>query len=174
MIVLKLALIASLLFLFYQDLRFREVYWLVFPVIFLLLLSLAYLSGIGLQQILKNLLFNNCFLLFQLLIVTAYFSMKQKQWVWITKELIGWGDLLFLISICAYLSTINYLFFYVTSLLFTLLVSLPFIVSKSSRNFKVPMAGIQAGFFALLLFIDWKSNWIDLSSDYWLLNCMAI
>ncbi|MDB5011810.1 MAG: hypothetical protein JWQ25_12 [Daejeonella sp.] len=174
MLILKSALIVSLLFLLYQDFKFRAVYWLVFPIVFLLLLAVSFSSGVSIKQTLQNVLLNNAFVAFQLFIVTIYFSIKQKQWIWITKELIGWGDLLFLISISACLSTISYLLFYITSLLFTLLVSVPFILSKSSKSFKVPMAGIQAGFFAMVLLFDWSSTLIDLSSDQWLFNVMAI
>ena len=173
MLFLKSALVLSLLFLLYQDLKFRAVYWVIFPMMFLLLLAISFLSGASIKQMMQNVLLNNAFVAAQLFLVTLYFSIKQKQWIWITNELIGWGDLLFLISISAYLSTISYLFFYIFSLLITLLICAPFMLAASSKTFKVPLAGIQACIFAALLISDWNSKWMDLSSDEWILNVIA-
>ena len=105
----------------------------------------------------------------QLLLLTIYFSMKNKKWVNITKDYLGWGDILFLLTVAFFLSPMNYLFFYVGSLLVVLLFTMLALVRNGTR-YKIPLAGLQALLFAGLPLIDWNLSTFSLQSDEWLLK----
>ncbi len=170
---LQIGIIACLLFLFYQDLRYRAVYWLIFPVLVLLLVAFTLTKSIS-GSFLLNSGLNLGFVFVQLLLLSLYFSIRNKRWVDITREYLGWGDVLFLICIAFYLSPLNYLLFYICSLLLVLLVSAASIWKRGAGEYKIPLAGLQALLFAVLVFTDWNTNQLNLQSDDWLITHLAV
>ena len=156
-----------LLFLFYQDLRYRAVYWLIFPVLLALLVGVTLGESLG-REILISSSLNLAFLMLQLMLLTIYFSMKNKKWVNITKDYLGWGDILFLLTVAFFLSPMNYLFFYIGSLSLVLLFTLATIGNNNKH--RIPLAGLQSLLFAALLLIDWNLSSLNLQSDEWLLK----
>jgi len=151
----RIAILALLALVFAQDMRSRAVYWLLFPVLTALFIVLA---GFSVAAVI-----NIVFLLVQFLLVSAYFSIKKRRWVNVMKGLLGWGDMLFLLSIAFYLSVLNFVFFYIASLLFVLLVA-------AKRYKHIPLAGLQALLLAALLITDWWIRPFNLTSDDWLLR----
>ena len=85
---LQIGIMGCLLFLFYQDLRYRAVYWLIFPVLLALLVGVTLGESLG-REILISSSLNLAFLMLQLMLLTIYFSMKNKKWVNITKNYLG-------------------------------------------------------------------------------------
>src|SRR5687767_2383089 len=120
---LKISIIMTLLYLFYQDWKYRAVYWYVFPVLFCLL-SVHSLQGLTFNQLIIHSAYNLGFLLIQLVLLSLYFSVKHKRLVNITHEFLGWGDVLFLLCITCAFSPFNYLLFYVSSLIISALFAL--------------------------------------------------
>lgn len=160
-----------MLYLFYQDLRYRAVYWFVFPILFVLL-SWYVLQLTAFDEVLINAAFNLGFFLMQLLLLSLYFSLKHKSLVNITRQFLGWGDVLFLVCITVCLSPGNYMVFYIGSLI---LIAIPaLIVNKSTSQQKIPLAGLQALLFAGTLIADWCSPAINLNSDNWILNYLNL
>lgn len=86
-----LSIIALLVICTYQDLRFRGIHWFVFP---LLLGGVIALRWNELNA--ETLLYNTGFLLFLLLFLTLYLSLKEQRLVNITSGYFSWGDILFL------------------------------------------------------------------------------
>lgn len=166
--VLKATTVLLLLYLFYQDLRYRAIYWICFPVLLLLILMAGRFTFSGLE----NGLYNCLFLFVQMSVLTIYFSLKRKRWVNITKELLGWGDILFLLSVAFYFSPINYLIFYVSSLTFVLLLTGIFKRYYPARmtRFTIPLAGLQALMFSLLMIFETVNKGIQLNSDNWFID----
>jgi len=163
-------LLAVLLLIFVQDIISRSVYWIAFPLLAVLLVVFRLLNLQRIPVITETVLVNTGFLLFQFLLVSAWFSFKQGKWTNITMGLLGWGDILFLVCISLYLSVANFLLFYISSLIAVLLTWLGYQLVAKSKDLKIPLAGLQALFFiAILLFTWW---WIpyDLTSDDWLVN----
>jgi len=150
----RIAILALLALVFAQDMRSRAVYWLLFPVLTALFIVLTGFSVVA--------VINIVFLLVQFLLVSAYFSIKKRRWVNVMKGLLGWGDMLFLLSIAFYLSVLNFIFFYIASLLFVLLFA--------ARYKHIPLAGLQALLFAVLLTTDWWIKPFNLTNDDWLLR----
>lgn len=162
----KIAILALLMLVFAQDMRSRSVYWFLFPVLIVLFMMLTIPHAHAWPPVLINI----GFLLLQLLLVSAYFSVKQGRWVNITEELLGWGDILFLLSIAFYLSVLNYLFFYLSSLLSVLLFWLIF---SPKQDKHIPLAGLQALIFSFFLITAWWIRPVNVTSDDWLLQLIA-
>lgn len=166
--VIKIAILALLMLIFAQDMRSRSVYWFLFPVLTGLFLVLAFypLHGYTWQPVLLNM----GFLLLQFLLLSVYFSAKNARWVNITAGLLGWGDILFLLSIAFYLSVLNFLFFYLASLVCVLLFWLVF---SAKHNKEIPLAGLQALIFSFFLITAWWIRPVNVTSDDWLLQLMT-
>ncbi len=165
----KTGVIICLLFLFYQDMKHRAVYWIVFPIL-LILLFLVSKEQDYFPIVLTNSFVNILFLLIQLILLTGYFSIKKKQWINLLNSYLGLGDVLFLLTIAFYFSPANFLVFYIISLLLVLLATILFFSQNTQRTFKIPLAGLQSLFFALILLMDWNNNSLNLQNDQWILN----
>jgi hypothetical protein len=169
-LLLKLFIEAVLLIIFVQDIKERSVYWFLFPVLLLLFLGLQLLQGHAFGEMGQSVMVNIGFLVFQFLIVSAYFSVKNKKWTNITVGLLGWGDVLFLLTLCFYLSVLNFLFFYIASLILVLMIWLVWQFLAKERNKQVPLAGLQALVFAVFSGACWWIWPLNLTNDNWLLN----
>lgn len=167
MFILKFAIWIVLLAIAWQDFKFRAVYWWLF-VLLMAGLSALTILGSSASAIGTNLLHNGSFLGVQLLFLTLYFSVKQKRLVNIFADYFGLGDLLFLLSITVYLPFLNYLFFYLFSLLAVILVSIGSKALRKNSNPKIPLAGEQAVMLLVLMLIDTLNNKINLTNDLWL------
>jgi len=154
----------SLLMIVYQDYRFRAVSW-----IFFLLLALG---GIGMgvvgqpiARMLTYMAFNLAFLGLQLLLLKGYFLLMRKGREPLINTKIGLGDILFLAAACLFFSPLNFIGFYILSLLFTLGVWFP---TGGARKASIPLAGLQAFFLLMCLFAGWLWKY-PLTNDDWLL-----
>lgn len=173
MLVIKLLILFTLVLIFIQDVESRSVYWFWFPVLIILFILLniqqRHLSIESWQPVLINL----SFLLLQFILVSLYFSIKNRKWVIITANLLGWGDILFLLSIAFYLPTLNFLFFYVVSLAAVLIIWLLWQLVSKEKSKQIPLAGLQALIFTVFLASDWWLKAIDLTNDTWLLDLIT-
>ncbi|MBB2143996.1 hypothetical protein GM921_00735 [Pedobacter sp. LMG 31464] len=157
-----------MLFIFIQDIKYRAVYWWLFPLLFILL---ALLGG-GLHQLsetTEKFISNLAFLTLQLFLLMIYFAIRHKKIINITKAYLGLGDILFLLVIGIYLSFLNFVLFYVASLMLIIIFEL--IKSKllSSRNKKIPLAGYQSLFLCAYILVDQFTVRLNLTNDLWLL-----
>jgi hypothetical protein len=132
-----------------EDFRFRAVHWFLFPAIFLLLSALSYHQHI-LSFSLKNAAVNCFFIGTQLLLTTLYFSFRKRKVVNLFESYIGLGDIAFLISISGAFPTPDFILFYISSLLLTLLIFAGFIIYKKNTVFQIPLAGTQSLIFLTL------------------------
>jgi hypothetical protein len=168
MILLLIMVVFCLAFICYQDWLYRAVYWLCFPVLTILLFVLKY-NSLGLEESLIHVGYGLAFLTFQLAILWTCFSIKRGKLINLTRDYLGWGDVLFLVAIAFYLSPGNYIIFYVISLIVVLLYTLlTGFLSAKTRNPHIPLAGLQAALLALLMLIDQFSSKFMLYDDSWL------
>lgn len=167
MLAIQISIVIVLFAIFIQDLRYRAVYWFWFPALTGLFIVLG-LPHRSLENIKGSSLINMGMISVVLLLLIAYLSIRRKRLVNITRGMLCLGDILFLFSICFYLSVLNYLVFYMLSMLIILLVWLPFLLFNK-RNLKVPLAGMQSLLFAACLVLSWFSPRIDLVHDDWLI-----
>lgn len=176
---LKILSLLALVAIFVQDMTTRSVYWLLFPLLTGSLLALRSAESAAVTG--KAILVNYGFLLVQLSLVSVYFSLKRGRWVNITNDLLGWGDVLFLACIACYLSVLNFLFFYMTSLTLAVFFGLILQLRGDSKKqllvnsnvLKIPLAGLQSLLFGLFLTLDWWNLHFDATSDNWLLKLIS-
>lgn len=141
----KIILIAVLLFIFVQDLKFRAVYWFLFPIV----LGLSVWIGVETSNV-ENMLFSLGFFVFSMGSLTLYMSLKQKKLVNISKGYFSWGDMLFLLAIIPLFPFHIYLVFFTVGTITTLLVH-GIVVSVSKGDATIPYAGYMALFLVVYL-----------------------
>jgi hypothetical protein len=125
------------------------------------------------QDFIKSVLINLAFIVIQLVVLTAYFSLKSGRWVNITARLLGLGDILFLGCMALYLPVLNFLFFYLASLVAVLLFWGIWQRVSVTKNKYIPLAGLQSFMVLVLLAGDWWCCSFNLTDDTWLLNLIA-
>ncbi len=170
MLIAKIAALLVLALIFIQDMMSRSVYWIAFPVLItsLVIVKSFYFS---ITEMVGSAGINIGFLAMQLLLLSAWFSLKEGKLVNITSALIGWGDILLLICLACYLSVLNFLMFYLGSLLLVLIFWVSGRAVANSNGYKhIPLAGYQAVLFLFLITADWLAAGFDLLNDEWLLK----
>jgi hypothetical protein len=159
-----------LLIIFIQDWVSRAVNWILFPLLGALLMGMSWARHVDVAMACQAMAFNSLYLLVQLLFITAWFSIKEKRLINITQRLLGWGDILFFIGIAFYLSSLNFLFFQIASLVIVLTVWTAALTLLKKTSIHIPLAGFQALLFAFFLMADWWCFHFDATSDNWLLR----
>lgn len=170
MLLLKVSILVVLACLFFQDIRSRMVYVFWFPVLAVLFIGLNWERFGSVAAIWPAILFNLGFLALQLLLLTVYFSLKKKSAVNITTTLIGWGDIMLLISCAFYFSAIGYCIFYLVAILLSLVIWVLFKLASGSREERIPLAGLQSMILVFLLTGQWFFRFFDLTNDDSLLH----
>ncbi|WP_295673718.1 hypothetical protein [uncultured Mucilaginibacter sp.] len=170
MVLIRILVLLVLLVVFFQDLKSRYVYWILFPALLILFFATSLLQHRSFSEILQPAAMNLSFLVMQFLLVSAYFSLKNRRWVNITAELLGWGDILLLLSIAFYFSVLNFLFFYIISLVVSVIAWLSWKLMSKGKNTQIPLAGFQAICLVVFLMSDWYWLHFNTADDTWLLN----
>ncbi len=136
---------------FYQDIRYRGIHWLAFPLLFL--------SALWWQQDVQwiNLLYNLAFIGGLMLLLTLYLSLREQRFVAITKGYFSWGDILFLLAVIPLFSPADFMLFFTAGTFVSLIIhALTMLVRKQES---VPYAGYMALFTALALsFPEWITS----------------
>ncbi len=135
--ILLVTFIAILVLCFYQDVRFRGIHWLIFP---LILAGTIALNWNGLS--LTTLIYNTGFLVFLLLGLTLYLSLKEQQLVNITKGYFATGDILFLVAMIPLFTFQWFVIFFTFGTIITLLFHLIAMMIKPQKT--IPYAGYMA------------------------------
>jgi hypothetical protein len=159
-----------LVLIFFQDMASRSVYWFLFPLLAAALTWLHFRQCGSFAQLWQSCLLNICFLAAQYVLLTVYFSMKNKKLINISSDLLGPGDMLFLLSAALYLSVLSFLFFYLASLTTILIAWAIYQLVSAKKNKQIPLAGFQALLFFIFLAGDWYLLHVNLTADTWLLN----
>lgn len=163
-----LLMVAVLLGIFVQDILWRKVYLFVFPLLLVLFVMASFLNRRQLGEVAITSSINLFFLALQFLLVSLYFFLKKKKWVKLTGTQLGWGDILFLLTIAFYFSVLNFIFFYVSSLVVALVCWLIWRQVSVKPGRSIPLAGLQA--LVMIFFLGWDffERSVDLTSDAWL------
>jgi hypothetical protein len=152
----------------FQDFKYRAVYWFLFPGLSLLLYYMKYPKA-GNLLTLQDAIYALSFLAVQLIILFLYFTVKNRKAVNILKSHLGLGDVLFLVAISFYLSPVNYLLFYVFSLLLIIIYVLMLNLTRKKME-QIPLAGLQAIFFTLLLVAEIAIPKLKMYQDDWIVQ----
>lgn len=162
-----------LMFIAWQDFKFRAVYWWLFVVLLIALMEMKIIQG-DWQSFFYDLTCNVMFLGTQLLFLTFYFSIKEKRLVNIFNGYFGLGDLFFLLSITTYFSFFNYVVYYLISLFAVILMSIVIQVLVKKPNPKIPLAGEQALLLMVFMLVDGFLEKVSLTSDLGLINYFSL
>jgi hypothetical protein len=150
----------------YQDFRERKVSaWLLIVLSVALFLQTSLSSSVG--TALENTLVNTLFVLFLLVTLTAYFSLRARRFVNIVDTYLGLGDILLLLGISSCFPLFNFVLYFTLSLLLTLGGILILKLLRISSKAEIPLAGALAITLGTLLavsdLIDFSlnRNWIE-------------
>lgn len=147
--IIKTTLLASLLVVFLQDLKAREVYWFLFPVIAVCCAFLHY-GEVGRVVFLTNVIINSIFIGILLLVVYIYSKFKLKTTM---KNTFGMGDTLLFLGLAFSFSSMSFLVLFVFALIFSLTLHL--FLKKRSPHDTVPLAGYMSLFFMIAYVTHW-------------------
>jgi hypothetical protein len=148
----KLLLAFSLSIIFYQDLKNREVWLLLFP-LFTITGGYLFFQKTIWQIYLYNILINLGIVLSILLInfSVARLILKKK----FLSQVFGLGDVLFFLGFPLLFPTISFINFFVFSLLFTYVVHLIFNRRIKKSKITVPLAGYMALYLLCIYIVYW-------------------
>jgi hypothetical protein len=159
----SLLVIVILILIAYQDFRFRAVSWLWFP----LLAGIMILDNIHCSTVdasLNIFLLNLAFVVIQLLVVTVYLSIKNKAFVRIWQHHLGLGDILFFMILCLFFSPVNFILFYLGSLI-CCIIGVLCVRKFNAAITLIPLAGIQSALLVVLIVLNLMTRSIDYHVD---------
>ena len=132
-----ISFIAILVLCFYQDVRFRGIHWFVFPLVLAGALTLNWD-----QLDLIVLAYNIGFVVFLLLGLTFYLTLKEQKLVNITKGYFSLGDILFILALTPLFTIQWFVIFFTFGTIITLMFHL--IASMIKPQKTIPYAGYMA------------------------------
>lgn len=165
---LLVLVIPVLIFITYQDFRERAVSVWLFPALGSLFL-IKNLSEILYSQYILNVFINIGFCLIQYGILTLYFSFKKKSIINLADNLLGWGDIVFVLVLCFAFPPLMFFIYYMLSLVIATLIGFYF----KLQNKTVPLAGIQALVLTLWIIIISFIFHLSLNNDDWLIDILV-
>lgn len=164
-------LLFPLLIIVYQDFKQRSISWWTVP--FLLMVGVIQsLYFNHWQQVLQYFFANCLFVIFQYLVLTIYFSIKEKQLIQITDRWIGLGDWLFFVGLATLFSTVHFVIFFIGSTIVVLVVFLVLKLFFLKKLQTIPLAGGMSLVY-ILSWLYFFQHWDKFYSDellYYLLQ----
>ncbi|MFI5219073.1 MAG: prepilin peptidase [Bacteroidia bacterium] len=124
----------------YQDFKYRQIAWVLLAALFVLFFVKSSFNK-NPAEVFINILFSMAFIAIQLMLLTFYFSLRQKKIFNIVNTYLGLGDILFLIVLTALFAPVNYILFFITGMFITLAGYGIYIFIKKDMNYKIPLAG---------------------------------
>jgi len=147
LVFIKIALILSLVFILLQDIKSRLVYWFLFPIAGLCCGILHYYNTLT-ELFYLSILFNLVFVIILLLIVYLYTKFKIKTTF---DKVFGLGDVLLFLALALSFSSISFIVFFSSALIFALVLHLVL----NNKSTTVPLAGYMSLFFGCTYLAYW-------------------
>lgn len=148
MIFLKIILIVGLLGIVYQDLKERQVYWFLFPIVGLSSGILFYSSTFT-EMYIITVVFN--LLMVSIILGALYVFLRIRKKTF--KNAIGSGDILLFMVLALSFSNVSFYVIFTCSLIFSLLIHL--ILYKQNIKKGIPVAGYVSAFFMITFISFW-------------------
>ena len=155
MLILKIILALSFLSVFIQDIKERQVYWILFPITGLLCAILFYYNTLP-ELFYSSIILNFIFTFLLVYIIHLYARVKLKTTILKT---IGLGDLFLFLALSLSFSTISFIIIFISSLIFSLVLHAA--TSKNKKIITVPLAGYMSLFFLITYLTHW-SGYVNL------------
>ena len=157
-VIINILLITVLAFLTYQDFRHRAISWIA-PVAVFGLLVFKGLLTLPFMKLGGDFLVNELILIVQFSILIIYFRLKGYSFKGFWENVMGIGDLLFLVCISAAFAPFNFILFLLAGPLFTMLGYGLMILFKIGKEKPIPFAGLLATFMILLIITQAFGKW---------------
>lgn len=135
--------------IFYQDIKDRQVYWFLFPVVGISAGVLLYKNSFS-DFFYWNITTNLCVVLLLLSIVFLYSKYKLKVTM---KDTFGLGDVLLFVALVFTFASVSFIMLLIFGLIFSLILHLLF--KHKSKLETVPLAGYLSLFFMLAYTAHW-------------------
>lgn len=163
---LNIAILLFLLVIMYEDFKNRTIHTFL-PFLLFICLVAKYYTSANLGNHIQTIGINIVFLIIQILLAMLFFTIKEKKMVNIFESYLGVGDILFLLSLSPAFSTINFIIFYTISLAIIAILYLVAATTKwVNRNHQIPLAGLQAILFIVVLCTEFYSKQFRLGIDW--------
>ena len=95
--------------------------------------------------------YNVCFILINIFGVIIYFSIKERRFVNPIDSMIGLGDIVFFIALTPLFKLKEFILFFISGLIFSLILYLTFNLFKKIET--IPLAGFMSLFMIIYLFL---------------------
>ncbi|TFF36209.1 prepilin peptidase [Mucilaginibacter psychrotolerans] len=165
----KIVTLIILVIMFVQDIKSRSIAWPLFPALAVLFVIIRFAPRWSFSGMVIEVAGPLICLSFMLTMVSLYISARYRKWIWITDEMLGWADVLFLACLAFYLPLLNYMLFFIASSIVILLSWLVYQLMSPVKSKFIPFAGCQALLLGGLLVISWLSPF-DITSDLWFIK----
>lgn len=165
----NLFILFSLAVIVFQDFKQRQISWFLIPLAFTGFVCKAVFYK---NSVAHDFLFNVAFILLQLICLTVYFSVKNKKLLNIMDTYLGLGDILFLVVVCTVFSPVNFILFYLFSMILTLLGVLVYNSFSRKQTNTIPLAGSMAAMLLVLVIITIIFPRLNFYNDSLVLNIM--
>ncbi len=129
---------------FIQDIKYRAIHYSLL----ILIVIVNFVLWFNYSKDYKTLMFNLFFLITTLLGLKIYITITKKEKVKGMYLGLGLGDLLFFLTVIPLFNIYNYIFFFITGMIFSLIMHLFF--KKTSNNNLIPLAGYLALYIIIL------------------------
>lgn len=173
LLLLQIVSVLLLLILTYQDFKDRAISWIILPVLFICFI-LTSLETLPLSALGLFFGINSGFIFLQVCSVALYFLIKRRTIKNIIDKEIGLGDILFFIVLTVAFSPVNFIAFYVVTLILTLAAYLLIKFFNASTKREIPLAGIMSLAMAFLIITSFFSDSFNLYSDRAILSLITL
>lgn len=166
---IDIIIVLLLLLIVWQDFKYRLISWPLIPLIFISFLAKGFFIK-PFAELTNYTVINACFIALQLAILTLYISLKNKKITNIINSQLGLGDILFFIAITIAFSPFNFILFYISGLIFSLLCYQLFLKIKTSATKEIPLAGLLSIVLIMLVLSDFRGDNQLFYNDSFLIN----
>jgi len=154
----KIAIVPILLVIAIQDFRFRRISWLLVLMLMFLLLVIG-IGEIGYNKLFKLAGFNLLFFGLQMICLIVFFSLLNRKLINLTRNYLGLGDILLYASFCLAFSPVNFVLFYICTLIITLSIVILTAITGRKWNKEIPLAGYVSICGILVILVNsWVLN----------------
>lgn len=173
MLAAELFIMALLALISVQDLKTRLVFWFCFPLLAVAFCVIHWFRAGSITQLWRPVAFNLAIVVVMLLAVTIYVWITRKKLINIADTMLGWADILFLLSVACYFSVPNFLIFNIVSMSCALIAWIIWQALAERKTKRIPLVGFQAITLTLFLSADWWLHLVNLTDDAWLFNLVS-
>lgn len=169
LLIANLLILLALTIIVVQDFRYRQISWFLIPVTLGGFVYKAFLAG---DFTWKYFTWNVAFVLLQLLALSVYFSLRKRKSVNIINSYLGLGDILFFVVMCAVFSPVNFILFYILSLIITVVGVLIHALITRQQIPSIPLAGALAAMLIILMLANMVFPQVNFYNDQCVLTLL--